>query len=221
MWNNTLGKFGENPNVGTSLEDVWDTGGLYSYLNLAEQLKIFSDSSDDSSEGIGLRTVQLYGLNEDYLEINEIVTLNGLTAVTTVNHFLRIFRMIGRSAGSGGTNVGNIFAKDNAGTNTLAQIQIGNAQTLMALWTVPIGKTLYLSQWWVTSLDEKGAKFSLFVRPHNEVFQLKRKIILKDNSFKLAFPAKFPIAEKSDIAIRILCEKEGSIVTSGFDGWYE
>ena len=97
-----LFKFGNNPTVGDSTETIWSQGGLYSYLSAATVLKVSSSSANDTSAGTGARTVQLYGLDADYNEINEAVTLNGQTAVNTTNEFLRINRMIVRSAGTGG-----------------------------------------------------------------------------------------------------------------------
>ncbi len=216
-----LGKFGENPSVGSSEEDIWDAGEAYSYLTSAERLKISSDDANDTEEGTGLRTVQIYGLSETYAEINEIVILNGLTGVETDNSFIRIFRMIGRSAGSDGKNVGNILAKNNVESITLAQIQEGHGQTLMALWTVPRGKKLYLVQWYgaCSASGGRDTQFHLYIRPFGEIFQLKRHIDV-NAFFNLLFPLTHVVEAKSDIAARAHCTIPGSMVSSGFDGWY-
>ena len=78
-----LFKFGNNPSVGDSLETIWAEGGLYSYLTAATVLKVSSSSTDDTSAGTGARTVELSGLDADYNEISELVTLNGQTPVNT------------------------------------------------------------------------------------------------------------------------------------------
>jgi len=131
-------KFGFNPDVDDSEETVWAQGGLYSYLSSASILKVSSSSTADDSAGTGARTVQLYGLDANYNEINETVTLDGQTAVNTTNSFLRINRMVVRSAGTGEKNAGVIYA--GAGTvtagvpaNKYATIAIGDNQTDPAL----------------------------------------------------------------------------------------
>ena len=103
-----LFKFGNNTIVGNSLETIWAEGGLYSYLTAATVLKVSSSSTDDTSAGTGARTVELSGLDADYNEISDLVTLNGQTPVNTTKLFLRINRMVVRSAGSGGVNAGVI-----------------------------------------------------------------------------------------------------------------
>ena len=141
-------KFGNNAAVANVTETIWQQGGLYSYLSAASVLKVSSSSANDTSAGTGARTVELFGLDGDYNEINEVVTLNGQTAVNTTQSYLRINRMIVRSAGSGGANAGVIYAGTGTVTtgvpaNIYATINgDGSNQTLMALWTVPAGYRL-------------------------------------------------------------------------------
>jgi len=208
-------KFGNNAAVADSLETIWSQGGLYSYLSAATVLKVSSSSTDDASAGTGARTVELFGLDGDYNEISETVTLNGQTAVNTTQSFLRINRMIVRSAGSGGANAGVIYA----GTGTVttgvpANIYAiingdGSNQTLMALWTVPAGYTGYLMQYDVsngtTSNTPAVCKLSLVARPFGEVFQIKDVKSLTTGMHienTLIVPLKF--TEKTDIEARAI-----------------
>ena len=206
-------KFGNNAVVGNSTETIWQQGGLYSYLSAASVLKVSSSSANDTSAGTGARTVELFGLDSDYNEINEVVTLNGQTAVNSTQSYLRINRMIVRSAGSGGSNAGIIYAGTGTVTtgvpaNIYATINgDGTNQTLMALWTVPAGYTGYLMQYDVsngtTSNTPAVCKLTLVARPHGEVFQSKDVKSLTtgmhiENS--LVVPVKF--TEKTDIEVR-------------------
>jgi len=208
-------KFGNNSAVADSIETIWPQGGLYSYLSAATVLKVSSSSTNDASAGTGARTVELFGLDGDYNEISETVTLNGQTAVNTTQSFLRINRMIVRSAGSGEANAGNIYA----GTGTVttgvpANIYAiingdGSNQTLMALWTVPAGYTAYLMQYDVsngtTSNTPAVCKLSLVARPFGEVFQIKDVKSLTTGMHienTLVIPVKF--TEKTDIEARAI-----------------
>jgi hypothetical protein len=75
----TLFKFGNNSDINGSLETVWSHGGLYVYPTSAIQMKVSSSSADDSGTGTGARTVVVGGLDADYNEITEVVTLTGQT----------------------------------------------------------------------------------------------------------------------------------------------
>jgi hypothetical protein len=206
-------KFGNNAEVANSTETVWQQGGLYSYLSAASVLKVSSSSANDTSAGTGARTVELFGLDGDYNEINEVVTLNGQTAVNTTQSYLRINRMIVRSAGSGGYNAGIIYAGTGTVTtgvpaNIYATINgDGTNQTLMALWTVPAGYTAYLMQYDVsngtTSNTPAVCKMTLVARPYGEVFQSKDVKSLTTGMHienTLVVPVKF--TEKTDIEVR-------------------
>lgn len=211
-----LFKFGNNSSVGDTLETIWAEGGLYSYLTAATVLKVSSASTDDTSAGTGARTVQLYGLDGDYNEINELITLNGQTAVNTTQSFLRINRMVVRSAGSGGANAGVIYAGTGTVTtgvpaNVYASINgvSGSNQSLMALWTVPAGYTAYMLQYDIsngtTSNTPAVCKLILAVRPYGEVFQSKDVKSLTTGMHveeTFALPQKF--TEKSDIEVRAI-----------------
>ncbi len=212
-YHESIYKFGNNPQVADSLETIWPQGGLYSYLSAATVLKVSSSSTDDTSAGTGARTVELFGLDGDYNEISEVVTLNGQTAVNTTQSYLRINRMIVRSAGSGGANAGIIYAGTGTVTtgvpaNIYATINgDGTNQTLMALWTIPAGYTGYLMQYDVsngtTSNTPAVCKLLLVARPYGEVFQTKDIKSLTTGMHienTLIIPVEF--AEKTDIEVR-------------------
>jgi len=215
-WHKPLFKFGNNATVGDSLETIWAEGGLYSYLTSATVLKVSSSSTDDTSAGTGARTVQLYGLDGDYNEINELVTLNGQTVVNTTQSFLRINRMIVRSAGSSGANAGVIYAGTGTVTtgvpaNVYASVNgvTGSNQSLMALWTVPAGYTAYMLQYDVsngtTSNTPAVCKLILAVRPYGEVFQTKDvKSLTTGMHVEESFAIPQKITEKSDIEVRAI-----------------
>lgn len=212
-YHESIYKFGNNPEVADSIETIWPQGGLYSYLSAATVLTVSSSSTDDTSVGTGARTVELFGLDGDYNEISEVVTLNGQTAVNTTQSYLRINRMIVRSAGSGGANAGIIYAGTGTVTtgvpaNIYATINgDGSNQTLMALWTIPAGYTGYLMQYDVsngtTSNTPAVCKLLLVARPYGEVFQTKDIKSLTTGMHienTLIIPVEF--AEKTDIEVR-------------------
>jgi len=220
-------KFGFNPDIDNTLETVWAQGGLYSYLSAATVLKISSSSTADTSAGTGARTVTISGLDANYDEISETITLNGQTAVNSTLSYLRINRMVVRSAGTGGQNAGVIYAGTGTVTtgvpaNKYATIAIGDNQTLMALWTVPRGYTAYLTQTDVTLATTQNNKYctcSLVVRPYGEVFQVKDRFVKAESTTTLTYSVPLKIAEKSDIEYRAIGDSVGAdiAISAGFE----
>lgn len=216
-------KFGFNPDVDNALETVWAEGGLYGYLSAASVLKVSSSSTADTSAGTGARTVQLYGLDSDYNEINEVITLNGQTSVNTTQEFLRINRMIIRSAGSGGTNAGVVYAGTGTVTsgvpaNKYATIAIGDGQTLMALWTVPAGYTAYVYQTDITlatTQNNKYATMHFVARPFGEVFQVKDKFVKSEGGHSQEYKIPLKFEEKTDLEFRVIGDSAGADIAVG------
>lgn len=220
-------KFGLNETVGADLETVWQGSTLYSYLTSASVVKISSSDVNDDVGGTGALTVQIYGLDANYAEQNETITLDGQTAVNTSKSYLRIHRMIVLSAGGTGSNEGVIYAGTGTITagvpaNKYALISAGNNQTLMALWTVPSGKTAYMTSLFTSSaIANKTVLICLFIRPFGEVFQVKQvfNTIASVTLREFIFPLK--VLEKSDIEIRASTSGGGGSVSAAFDLWYE
>lgn len=219
----TIFKFGFNPDVDNALETIWAEGGLYSYLSAASVLKVSSSSTADTSAGTGARTVELNGLDADYNEIDEVITLNGQTSVNTTQEFLRINRMIIRSAGSGGTNAGVVYAGTGTVTsgvpaNKYATVAIGDGQSLMALWTVPLGYTAYLYQTDITvatTQNNKYATVTFLARPFGEVFQIKDKFVKSESSHSQQYTIPLKFEEKTDLEIRVIGDSAGADIAIG------
>jgi len=107
-----INKFGQNPAVATTGEDVWSGGGTYAfYPTTAQNMEILSDSANDTAAGTGARTVQVFGLDENWEEATETVILNGTTPVALTNTYIRMFRAVVLTAGSVETNDGNLIVR--------------------------------------------------------------------------------------------------------------
>ena len=217
-------KFGFNPAVGTSEESVWDAGGVYAYPGSASTMTVSSSSANDAADGTGARTVVIAGLDANYAEASETITLNGQTAVTTIKSYIRMFRARVLTAGSGGTNAGNI----NIGTGTVtsgvpanlyARISAGEGQTLMTIYTVPAGYTAYMQQGTISSGTEQSNKYvtvRLKVRPFGETFQTKALVTLANQFIGFDFGVALAIPEKSDIEARAISSSGENAVAATF-----
>ena len=219
-----LHKFGENDDVNTAAnEDVWDAGGDYNWPAAAQTMSVVSANAADAAAGTGARTVQLIGLDANYDYLAETVTLNGVTPVVTTGSFLRLHRMRVLTAGSGEQNAGIITATGSTSSSVHAQINAGNNQTLMAVWTVPAGYTLFLNEVVIGVLRQTAAAvdFTLRVRPENEVFT--PRVVLPLNSqgqsgFAYTYVEPLVISEKSDVIVRVGTSANNTAVTADFEG---
>jgi hypothetical protein len=205
-------KFGQNAVVGNSVETIWSQGGLYSYPPSATTMTVSSSNTNDTSAGTGARTVLISGLDGDYDEISETITLNGQTAVTTINSFLRVNRAIVLTAGSGGVNAGIIYVGTGTVTSGVpANIYTtingdGTNQTLQTFWTVPANYTAYIHQTNISTGNSSNTpavlKTLLLARPHGGVFNTKEVIVLTDGNHLQMYSFPIKLTEKTDIEFR-------------------
>ena len=131
-------KFGAVPAMSVNTTGtVWDKNDTvypWSAWSTASVINIDRASASDAN-----KQVTVYGLDANYNQINETITLTNATNNTSVNEFIRVFRAF---CSDGVSNVGNISIQ--VGTTDVAVITAGKAQTLMAIYTVPAGYTGYL-----------------------------------------------------------------------------
>ena len=212
-------KFGENLDVDGEMETVWDGGGLYTYLTSAGVLTITSNDGDDSVSGTGARTVTVEGLDADYNQISETLTVGGSAGSV---EFYRVFRAFVASSGSTGTNEGTITIAQ--GATTLAQIitagsptSTGFGQTFMSLYTVPAGYTGYVYQWSTTTAKSDGNVF-LVKRRHtdNGTWRTQDVVHANKNNIERSYTFPLKVEEKTDIEVRALSDTNNMKVASTF-----
>lgn len=213
-------KFGENSDIDTSYEDVWDGGGDYSWLSAGELHNIASTSACDTSGSIGAWTLEIQGLNTSGCAQTETLTLDGTNDVPTTACYLRIFRMKVLTAGTNGINSGNITATALSASTVTAQVSASNNQTLMAIYTVPVDQTGYLTGWYATLSKKISATSNvrMYWRSQGQVFQLKESIAVSENSlwdYTYGIPLK--LDGLTDIKIRADASTNDVGVSAGFD----
>ena len=214
-------KFGTNPTVNNSLHTIWQQGGLYSYPPSASTMTVSSSDVNDTSAGTGARTVEIFGLDASYNEASEIITLNGQTAVTTVNTYIRMNRALVLTAGSGGANAGNIYVGTGTVTSGVpANIYTvingdGSNQTLQAFWTVPAGYSAYIYQTNISTGTSSSTPAILttflVARPFGGVFNTKEVITLSTGNHLQDYSFPIKLTEKTDVEFR--AESSSAAVT--------
>ena len=228
-------KFGNAPDfdTGDNSVNIWDganDGTLnamqYTYSTTAN---IDSISSGDSTD---TQVVEIQGLDSAGLLTTQEATLAGSGYVALGSPLIRIFRMKNMGATdftgnpcvyvSGPTTDG---VPDTA-SDVRACINDGNNQTLMALYTVPANKTVFLESWFASAAGaNKTTNYvvDLRARPSGGVFQLKHRSAIEDGGtshiqHRYQNPERFN--EFTDIEMKVQITENNitaASVSAGFD----
>jgi hypothetical protein len=127
-----LNIFGVNRAVDTAFETLWDGPNGFTLPGSALQMTAASSSASDTMP------LLIQGLDEDYQEISDIITLNGTTGVTTTQNFFRINSAVILS----GSNAGNISISNGGAVYAYIGVEIGLTQA--CAYTVPADHELFL-----------------------------------------------------------------------------
>ena len=119
---------------------VWPRASTYVFPTVASVMKLSSSVVGDVGQ-----LVQISGLNPQYVEISEILTLNGQTAVTSTKSFLRINDMqVLTDSPTGNIYFGTGVVTAGVPANVYGFIAAGDSTQLAAIYTVPAGHELYI-----------------------------------------------------------------------------
>ena len=210
-----LHKFGAVPamsiNTTGTIWDIDDTLYPWSALTAAGTLTVDRASASDANKVITIR-----GLDADYNQISENVTLTNATGNPTTLSFIRVYRAFMHNGSA--ANVGNINIK--ISTTTIARITAGKAQTLMGVYTVPAGFSLYLTQGVMSVQSGADATGNFFVRYGGQTaFRIAHTFEVASAEYFYAFHAPFKLPEKSDIDIRADLRSNNARITAAFDAY--
>lgn len=136
----TWNKFGYNTDIDTTTdpEIVASWGGTFSYITSGETIDIVSTSTNDDGDpaGTGAQQVIIWGVDENWDEQSEVVTMNGTTTVTTSSQWIGINRVSIFLAGSGAGNDGTITITASTSGDTLAQMPAGEGTSQQMIFYV-------------------------------------------------------------------------------------
>jgi len=197
---------GRNKSAGSTLETVWEASGTVAFPTAATTMTISSDNANDASAGTGLRTIEVQGLNSSHASLIETITLNGTTAVSSTNSYLRINKLVGKSAGTGRTNAGTVYIGTGSVTAGKPAVIInlvnpsqGNSRP--GFFTIPASKTGFVTDVSCVVEANKGATIEIML---DDPATISRVV----NDLKLSDVVRFEInwgtsiVEKTDVEFR-------------------
>jgi len=231
-------KIGYNGDVDASTEDMIAQGGVYVFPAAEGQMDIVSSSAEDdpvkanTNPGTGVHTVTLHYLDDAFTEKTEDINLNGTTAVaTTATDIYRVQNIRAKVCGTGGKAAGNITLSEHGGTTyKYGYIATGHTRMRQCVWTVPAGKTLY-----VTSISfavggvvkEKSALFTTLATYDNKAgatrdfFIPYNEVIIEDEAYsrELSIPTK--LGAGVDLKVQVRGLVADCVCTCTLSGWIE
>ena len=212
-----MSKFGQNDDIGTgAYEDIWDLGGDYPYPadGTAPITHIDVDDAADTEP------IEVQGLDITGALVVQTKTSTGTTPVALDTALWRVFRL----KNEGTADFVSACQAINAGdTVDYSQMQIGNNQTLRALYTIPLGKTGYLIQGSNNIIGTNRAysvSGRLEMRKYGKVFQLKKTFGLSTDGtsfFILPQPLPGVIPARTDIKISAISSAAGGGINTTFE----
>lgn len=215
-----INKFGyrELPSSSTNYYPLYsrydkdDTTDYYDFPTAASIASVTSSSSSDNNA-----VVRVVGLDANYAEVSEDITISGSAGT---QQFLRVHRAsLISTTHSSDTNVGNITVVVNS--KDVAYIPAGYGQTLQTIYTVPAGKTAYIFQIDVGT-DEKEKPVHARIRARdntvtNAAWQTKAFIVMESNYISHNQTVPIEVTEKSDIMLEGNSSAGAIEVSGGFD----
>ena len=190
-----LNIFGFNAATTTTMRALWELAATTAYVfpTSAVNMTVTSDAADDG------KTMKIFGLDANYEEIEELVTLNNATPPTTTLAFFRINNVVMISA----TNTANVTIAN--GGVTYARIDAGRSTNQASIYTVPAGCEFYLYRIDAFMNDASAAKPGLFRNqvsfPNGRVLRVADTPYLNQMNIKRDFPFRYE--EKTDIQLQV------------------
>jgi hypothetical protein len=229
----TLFKTGYQATVNNVEVDLWPVLGSYVFPTTEMQMEFTSSSANDTTDGTGARTVKIWYLTSGFVEKTETITLSGTgVAQTTATDIYRVNAFRVMTAGTLGCAAGNIDLRHLSNTPIYSRILAGNTRARNSIYTVPVGKTLYITQITYSVGHASGgryarftlrAKYDDFAAALALIFYPYHEIGLQDNaiSINMDFPIKFPAG--TDIKISVISDASNAdaICTGAYRGWLE
>jgi len=223
----TWNKFGYNTDIDTGTEIIASWGGTFQFLTSGETIDIVSSSADDDDGGTGVNSVVIYGVDENWDEQIEVVTLNGTTTVTTTSQWIGINRVAVFLSGTGRTNAGTIDVTATTSGFQMAQMPPGGGVTQQLIFYVPRNHQ-FLAEWLFFSavktsggsspvLEFYGQVYSAVNNTIQEVFRSELDVAI-GNNLEVSPPIPFPVGEKSILYFECDTNTANTKVTGRFSG---
>ena len=223
--------FGEIDTLGAVTDHmVWPMAGTPALtVPTGIQMNISSTSVNDASAGTGIRTVKIHYLDTLLNEQNEVVTMNGTSAVNTVATDIKFVNSMHIMSGGTSKDADGVISLKN-GAVTYAQILTNKRRCSSSVRRVPKGKRLMITSLYGAS-SSGTATTSAIVRlvttgvndddfTSDSITFPHAGIAIQDTSATISLIMPFPVEEGQVVGLEVTTDKS-AMVDAGFMGWIE
>jgi hypothetical protein len=176
---------------------VWSAATPYPWSSLATAQTLYLKSSTNNATDRSM-PILIDGLDANYVNQTEIVTLNAsdsTTVVTSTKQFLRVHYIMCNGTE---TNVGDITARVTSGTGTIvSKLSAGRGKEMASVYTVPAGYTGYLFKGDASSTAATVVNF--MGRYFGKAFMVLHVAIVDNSTYIYDFPFPMVLPEKTDM----------------------
>jgi len=187
---------GYNPSTSAG-DAVWSGGTAYPWSSLVTAQTLYLKSSTNNATDRGM-SIFIDGLDANYANQTEVITLNASdsrTAVATTKQFLRIHEV--RCNGAD-TNVGDIITTVTSGSGTVvSKMSSGRGSAKAGVYTIPAGYTGYLFKGDASSTAATVVNF--MGRYFGKAFMVLHVAIVDNSTYIYDFPFPMTLPEKTDM----------------------
>ena len=226
---------GENDEIDSGVTaDIWD-GGI-TLANGGDSLiwvpptaarihQIDSSSTNDDVGQSGVTEIEVHGLDANYNEIEELVTMNGTTDVPTVNAYIMIDTIHCTKPDSDTvSNAGIIKATADTDSTVTCRVNVGNNRSQHGVYQVPAGHSAFIYDFTGHILRAGGASaladIRLCIRPFGGLWQIFEVASLESagsSDFEETFTPPLPLKAKSWIKMQATSSTNNAAISSGLD----
>lgn len=184
----------------TTARTIWAGTDSYDFPNTAGTLSLVSNSPTDTQQ------IRVEGLDENFDMIEELVTLNGTTSVTTINSYSRVHQISVRVEPS---NDGLITATFNANGSPAAYIRPGEGISQMSIFTIPREHFGLLLKGSASTGFDRDVQVQFFARVRNQdssytPFKMYHIVNLYRTNYNYEAAIPQPLPPFTDIDVRVI-----------------
>lgn len=223
-------KFGSNVTSASGVkEEIWDGSVAYTWPSTSSAV-ITKISQTVNQAAMTSGNIKVEGLAENFVLTVQTIALDDTdttTPVTLTTPLIRVFRM---EVQEDIVTDSPIRAHNDAENVDYAIISAGKNQTLMAIYTVPAGYTLYIINYSASYVrdnvkDPDSINFELWIANRDAGYEFKIKhskgIPKQAPGFQHNFRPWFKITEKHDICVTATADGANAYTHGGFEGVLE
>lgn len=224
----TWNKFGYNDGLQNGVAEwIWSQGGSMTILQSPETMNVASTAVTDTFGGAGCEGVVVYGVDENWDNVIEVVLLNGTSNVETANSYYGINRVAVWRAGSNKQNDGIITLTSSGTAAVQAHMPATQGTTQQAFFFVSESSTFLADFLFVNAVKTgagakpiiqiKGFVFSYVSNATYEVFRESLDTEI-ESTIQLNPKEPFVIGEKSVLYFTAESNQNNSVVRCRISG---